>query len=373
MKRAFLVSAVCALGLAACGQGNQTIRIGFIGPLTGDAASFGVDTLNGTRIAVDEINAAGGINGKKVELIAEDGRCNGADATSAVQKLVNVDQVVAIIGGQCSSETLAAAPVAEAAKVILISPVSSSPDVTKAGDYVFRVYPSDALKGKALGAYFAKAGFKKIAIISENTDFCQGVRGSVKANLPAGVTLAFDEVVDQGTKDYRTLMTRLKATDFDAFLVNGQSDATVVEMVKQMRALGMKQQIVGTDTSDSVSLGQMAKEAVEGLKPLSVPSLSEENPKGSDFAKVFRQRYDEPKFSMFFAALAHDAAKLTIEKIGEVGTGEPLKNALYALKSYDGVVGSFHFDEYGDVQGIPYAMKQFKDGQLVQSEIIPLD
>ena len=96
MKRALFVSAAFALGLAACSQGNQTVRIGYVGPLTGDAASFGVDTLNGAKIAVDEINAAGGINGKKVELIAEDGKCNGADATAAAQKLVNVDQVVAI-------------------------------------------------------------------------------------------------------------------------------------------------------------------------------------------------------------------------------------------------------------------------------------
>lgn len=373
MKRVSLISAVLALGLTACGQDGSTIRIGFIGPLTGDAASFGADTLNGARIAVDEVNAGGGVHGKKVELIAEDGKCNGADAAAAAQKLVNIDKVVAIIGGQCSSETLAAAPIAEAAKVVLISPVSSSPEVTKAGDYVFRVYPSDALKGKALGAYLATAGFKKLAIISENTDYCQGMRDAVKVSLPKGTSLAFDEVVDQGTKDYRTLMTRLQKSDFDVFVANGQSDATVVEMVKQMRDLGMKQQIVGTDTSDSATLGQMAPEAVEGLKPLSVPSLSEDNPVAANYARMFRQRYDEPKFSMYFTALSHDAAKLAIEQIGVAGTGESLKNALYDLKSYDGVVGAFHFDQNGDVVGIPYAMKEFKNGQLIQSEVVPID
>lgn len=373
MKRSFIASGILALALSAC-SGSDTVRIGFIAPLTGDLSSAGSDMLNAMRIAVDEVNSAGGINGKKVELIAEDGRCNGADSASATQKLVNVDKVVAIVGAGCSSETLAAAPIAEAAKVVMVSPLSSSPDVTKAGDYIFRNYPSDGLKGKAFGVYLGKAGYKKIAIISENTDFCQGMRDAVKANLPADTVVAFDEVVDQGTRDFRTLMTRMKDADFDVFLANSQSDAGVAEMAKQMRDLGMKQQIIGTDAADSINLGQIAKEAVEGLKPLSVPMLDESTGAASSFAKVFRQRYDEPKFGMFFAALTYDAANVLMQEIGKVGTdGEKLKRALYDLPSFAGVSGTFHFDENGDVIGIPFAMKEFKDGKLVQAEIIPIE
>lgn len=373
MKRSLLLGAVCTLALSACSSGNSTIRLGYIGPLTGDAASYGVDTLNGVRIAVDEVNAAGGMNGRQVELRAEDGRCNGADATSAAQKLINVDKVVAIIGGQCSSETLAIAPVAEAAKIVVISPVSSSPDVTKAGDYIFRVYPSDALKGKAMAAFFTKSGFKKVAMITENTDFCQGIRRSIMGRLPNGVSMAFDETVDAGTKDYRTLMTRLKDTDFDVFIANGQSDATVSEMDKQLRALGMTQVIVGTDVSDSATLGQIATEAVEGSFALSVPSLSEDNTNGAAFAKTFRDKYGEAKATLFFGALAHDAARLVIQTIGQAGTGEALKNALYQIKGYQGIAGTFSFDQNGDVVGIPFAMKTFKGGKLMQSEIVPTE
>ncbi len=371
MKRSLLFLPLFALTLTACG-GDKTIRIGYIGPLTGDAVSYGSDTLNGVRIAVDAMNAAGGIHGKNVELIAEDGHCNGADATSAAQKLVNVDKVVAIIGGQCSSETLAIAPVIEAAKVVLISPISSSPDVTKAGDYVFRVYPSDALKGKVFAGYFTKNNVKRVAILSENTDFCQGIRTSVSAGLPSGTSMVFDEQVDPGTKDFRTLMTRLKSTTFDVFIANGQSDAVVAEMAKQMRALGMKQQILGTDTADSATLGEIAKEAVEGLKPLSVPALDESNTEASDFAKMFRERYDEPKATMFFAALAHDAAQVLMQTIGEVGTGEALQKALGQVKDFKGIAGTFSFDENGDVVGIPLAFKVFHDGKLEQSEVVPL-
>ena len=373
MKRTLVLSALVALTLSACGQtGDRTIKIGMIAPLTGDLASAGADISGAARMAVDELNATGGINGKMIELIVEDGRCNAADATNAAQKLVNADKVVAIVGDVCSSGTLAMAPIVEAAKIVALSPTSSSPDVTMAGDYVFRNYPSDGLKGKALGAYLQKAGFKKIAMISENTDFCQGLAKAVKNDAPHSLQVVFDEQVDPGTKDFRSLFTRLKEKDFDVFFANAQSDTTVAEMAKQMRALGMKQQIVGSDTADSATLGQLAKEAVEGLKPLSVPGLDDTNPKGATFSKAFRDKYGEPKFGLFFAALAYDATKVLAQQIAAVGTGEALKNSLYTMPPYAGVAGTFSFDKNGDVVGIPFAMKEFKDGKLVQSELIPL-
>ena len=376
MKRSLASLSLLTLALVACAPTTDSgpIKIGYLGPLTGDAAGYGTDTVNGTRMAVEEINAKGGINGRLIELIAEDARCNGSDAASAAQKLVSVDKVVAIVGGQCSSETLAAAPIAEAAKVVLISPLSSSPDVTKAGDFVFRDYPSDALKGKAFGNYFAKAGYKHIAIVTENTDFCQGILAVIKENLPAETTLVFAEQVDQGTKDYRSLFTRLKKTDFDVFIANGQSDATVAEMAKQLRELGMKQQIVGTDTSDSANLGKAATEAVEGLKPLSVPLLTEKDPTGATFVPAFKAKYGEPQFSAFFAATAYDAVNMLATVIAEKGTdGEKIRDGLYGLTDYKGISGTLSFDSNGDVRGIPFAMKQFKNGVLEQAELIPID
>lgn len=364
--------------LASCGtQGRENpaepIRLGYIGPLTGDAVSFGNDTVNGARMAVEEINAAGGIHGRKVSLIAEDGRCNGADAASAAQKLVSIDKVVAIIGGQCSSETLGAAPITEAAKVILLSPVSSNPDVTHAGDFVFRVYPSDALKGTALANYFATSKFTKIAMISENTDFCKGIHDSVKDALK-DATLVFDETVEPGTKDYRSLFTRLKDTDFDVFLVNGQSDSTVAAMVQQMRELGLQAPIVGTDTADSVTLGQIAKEAVEGLRALSVPSLSKTDPRGGPFVRTFEEKYGTPQVGFFFSALSYEATHLLLETIEVTGTnGEKIRDGLLASSGYDSVIGTLTFDKFGDIQGIPFALKEFRGGVLTEVERIPLN
>ncbi len=368
MKKSVMLAALF-VALAACSQSQKTIRIGYIGPLTGDAASYGSDTLNAVRIHVDEINAAGGIDGKMIELIAEDGRCNGADAASAAQKLVNVDNVIAIIGGQCSSETLAAAPIVEAAKIPMISPVSSSPDVTKAGDFIFRNYPSDAYKGKVLANILKQKGFTKIAILSENTDFCQGIRTTIAANLPTGA-LVFDEIVDPGTKDYRTLATRLKDLEFDALIINGQSDATNAEMTKQARELGIVQPFFGTDTADSATLLAQAGEAVEGMTFINTSSrLGEGGP--DSFAAKFRAKFGEPKSNLSYATLAYDALGVLAETIGKIGTdGVKIKDALDVLERYQGEAGTFSFDANGDVVGIGYAVKQFQSGAIVELELV---
>ncbi len=376
MKKLLALSSLLTL-LSSCAprspQDTGPVKLGFIGPLTGDIAGLGADLLNGVRMAVEEANARGGVSGRKVELVAEDGRCNGADSASAAQKLVNVDRVHAIVGGACSSETLAAAPITEAGKVVLISAVSSSPDVTQAGDYVFRNYPSDAFKGPALAKLFQRVGLTKLAIIGENTDFCQGVRRSVTDSLLPGTDLVFDEVVDPGTKDFRSLFTRLKEIDFDVLLANAQTDAGIAAMATQMRELGLHQQIVGSDVADSATLGQIAKGAVEGLKLISVPGLDESLPSGQAFAEKVRATFGEPQYGMFFVALAYDATNILLSAVAKAGTeGGALRDAV-AAADHDGIAASYSFDQNGDVRGVPFAMKEFIDGKLVQSELIPLE
>lgn len=367
MKKHILTLGFFILTLASCTAGTKDpIKIGYIGPLTGEAASYGADTLNGTKIAVDEINAKGGIDGRQIQLIAEDGRCTGADAASAAQKLVNVDKVVAIIGGQCSGETLAAAPIAEAGQVVMISPISSSPDVTEAGTFIFRDYPSDALKTKAIATYLGEEGLLKLAMITENTDFATAFRNALRVDL-GGENIAFDEVVEPNTKDFRTLITRLKEMEFDIFFPNAQSDAVMAAMMQQLREQGLTQPAITHDVGDSATLGEIATEAVEGLLVIAVPSA------GSDgaFATKFREQFGDPQATMSFAAHAYDAMNVLAEVIGSAGTdGTALRDALYALPSYTGVVGAFHFDANGDVVGIPYELKTFRDGKIETIEQI---
>lgn len=368
MKRLLALSALSTILLTACAP-KDVIKIGYIGPLTGDAASYGVDTLNGVTLAVSEVNARGGINGKQVKLIAEDARCNGADAASAVQKLVNVDKVPAIIGGQCSGETLAAAPIVEEAKVLLLSPLSSSPDVTLAGEYVFRDYPSDALKTKAIATLLKKNGWSKVVLLSENTDFAQGFRTSLKKDI-GDKTVVFDEVVEPGTKDFRTLMTRLQKLDFDLFFPNAQSDAVMGAMIQQLREAGLKQQILTHDVGDSLTLLELAKDAINGTYVVNVPTAGE----GGEFEKRFTEKFGKPQATIAFAAHAYDAANLILQAIEDGAMDGPaLKTYLDDLATYNGIIGTFSFEENGDVVGIPYGLKQFQNGKIVQVEAIPVD
>ncbi|KKW18983.1 MAG: Receptor family ligand-binding protein, partial [Parcubacteria group bacterium GW2011_GWF2_50_9] len=154
---------------------KEPIKIGVLVPLTGDGAPYGEPARNVYLLAAEEINAAGGVSGQPLELIIEDSKCNGKDATSAAQKLINIDKVQIILGGFCSSESIAATPVAEAAKVAILSPGSSSPDLTGISPYFFRNYPSDASQGKVLAEAAATRGWKKIAFLQEQTDYALGV------------------------------------------------------------------------------------------------------------------------------------------------------------------------------------------------------
>jgi len=363
MRKTLLVS-LMACALVACqggGSDNESITIGYIGPLTGDASPYGVDTLNGMLLKASEINAAGGINGKLIEIVTEDGRCTGADAASAAQKLIHVDKVVAIIGGQCSGETLAAAPIAEEAQIVMISPLSSSPDVTDAGDFIFRNYPSDALKTEAMAAYFVENGYEKIAVITENTDFAVAFRDALKKNLGEDA-FVFDEVVEPNTKDFRSLITRLKDIEFDVFFPNGQSSATIGAMLQQVREQGFEQLAVSHDVAQDQSLLEIAPKASEGLQAINVPAVSDD----SEFGSKFLEEYGATQAAMAFAAHAYDAMGVLAEAIGSVGTDSiAIRDYLNDLTAYEGVVGSFSFDPNGDVVGIPYVLWEVQDGAYV--------
>lgn len=366
MKKLSALGVLAALVLAACQPAAPTedgpIKLGFIGPLTGDAASYGKDTLNGATLAIDEINAAGGINGRQIELVAEDGRCTGTDAASAAQKLVNVDKVVAILGGQCSGETLAAAPIAEAAKVVMLSALSSSPDVTDAGEYVYRDYPNDALKTKAMAGYFAEKGYANVAIITENTDFASAFRASLKENLPEGAVV-FDEVVDPNTKDFRSLMTRLKDVEFDVFFPNGQYTSTIGPMLQQLREQGLEQPAVTHDAGQDKTVIDIAGDASEGLQAINVPAVSDT----SDFGQKFIAEFGGAQAAMAFAAHAYDAVGVMAKAIEANGaTSQGIKTYFDSMDNYSGVVGNFSFDENGDVVGIPYVLWEVQNGQYVE-------
>lgn len=374
MKRILVPLFALGILLSACqptamDDGTGPIKIGFIGPLTGEAAPYGVDPLAGVQLKVDEVNAAGGINGREVQLIAEDGKCTGSDAASAAQKLVNVDNVVAIVGGPCSGETLAIAPIAEFAGVVVMSPLSSSPDVSTAGNFIFRNYPSDALKTKAMAAYFAKQGLDTVAIFTENTDFAQSFRTSLMTDYGED-HFVFDETVEPNTKDFRSLLTRLKDADFDVLVANNQFPATTAALIQQARELGITQLAISHDTADTLEMVELAGDAAEGFQVINVQSMDDSNPFG---AKVSSAGHSV-QGALVYVAQGYDAAGVLLDAMASVGTdGAAIRDYLYDLPAYNGVIGTFSFDENGDVEGVDYALKEVQDGAFVKVGDAPVN
>lgn len=373
-KRSLTILAFSAFLLASCDVGGdqEPIKIGYIGPLTGDANTYGLDTLHGAEIKVEEINAAGGINGRPIEFVVEDARCTGSDSAAAAQKLINIDGVIAIVGGICSGETLAAAPIVEAAKVPLMSPGSTSPDVKNAGDFVFRNIPSDALAADATAKYLKNKELTKVAMITENTDFAMAFGNSLVSNLEEG-SVIFNEIVEPNTKDFRTLVTRLQGMEFDAFIANAQTTAVGAAMAVQFREQGFEQPIFTNNGVVSPVLGELAGEAAEGMKAVMPPSEGANAQLFNAFVAKFTEKYGTAASSITYAANSHDVVGVFAQAIGVVGMdGVALRDYFYNFDGYDGTVGRFSFDQYGEVVGIDLEIQELKDGEFVKIENVSL-
>lgn len=329
---------------------NEPIKIGFISPLTGDAVVAGEIAKNATEMALGEINESGELK-RKLEIIYEDGKCNGKDAATAAQKLINIDRVKIILGGDCSSETLAVAPLAESNKVILFSSFSSSPLISQAGDYVFRNSPSDADFGKTDANFIVSQGIKNIAIITENTDYSQGVRGVMKSIFKQkNVDIIADEIFNSGTKDFRTNLSKIKPLNPEAVYINvGTSPASAGIIAKQMKELGITNVKIFSNPmladKDAIDAGG---KAVEGAIFSDGKDLSQLA--GSTIQKYKEKYQKDPAYSYLMTA-RYDSLYIIKNAIKNCGddNSDCIKEYLYNMPKYDGTFGSYKFDSNGDL------------------------
>ncbi len=338
------------------------IKIGFFGPLSGDTAAYGEPALRGLAMAVEEINKNGGIDGKEVAIISEDSKCNGKDAVSAVTKLIDVNHVDYLVGGSCSSEVLAVAPIAKEKNVLLFSPFASSPQI--AGIGVFRVVPSDALAGPFMAGELVK-DYKKMAIVSEKTDYALGLKSELaKPYLAAGGEIVADESFDTNTADFRSLLQKIKSQNPDLVFLNPQSGAAGARLAKQAREMGIKTQFAAffITGEDFTSEG-----AAEGTIVFDVPSLAKSEI-ANKFLSDYETTYGKPSYA-FAAGSAYDilhVLKIAIEKSGP--NNEKIREYLFAMKPYTGVVGTFSFDRSGDTAGLGYTKLVVKNKKVVPFE-----
>lgn len=339
---------------------KEPIKIGFIGPLTGDAANIGQNAKAAVEIAVSEVNATGGINGRTLEVIYEDGKCNGKDASNAASKLINVDKVPVIFGGACSGETSSFTGAAEQAKVAVLSYCSSAPAITQAGDYIFRDYPSDLYQG-AFGAdyIYTKLGKKKVAVLFVKSDWGVGIKDVFIENFKKlGGTIVAEEGYEQTARDLRSNLTKIKAANPETVYFLGYTEASIPG-IKQAKELGLKAALFGGDAWDDSKIWTEVGTAGEGAMYSVVSALLNEKFKTDMKAKVGSDEI------AVCTPTAYDGLKILAGVLGKVeANGEAIKNELYKTVYAGGVSSAeIRFDQNGDLVGANFVVKTVKDGK----------
>jgi len=347
--------ALCgALALAGCNKsenadsstGSDTIKIGEYACLTGETASFGTASHQGSQMAIDDANAKGGILGKKLKLITEDDQSKPGEAATAVRKLISREHVVALIGEMVSSRSLEAGPIAQQNKIPMVSG-SSNPNVTKIGNYVFRVCFVDSFQGTVMGK-FALDSLKKtrIAVLTDvRQDYSVGLAQSFKEYFTKnGGTVVAEQSYSSGDQDFNAQLTSIKAANPEAIFVPGYYNEVGL-IALQARALGITVPLMGGDGWDSPTLTQIGGAAMEGNFFTNHFSTEDQSPIIQDFIREFEARYNRDPDAL--AALGYDAAKVLLDAMVRAGSTDPAKvrDALATTKDFQGVTGKITIDE----------------------------
>ena len=340
-----------ALLAASCGQerrpaASQGISIGFFGALTGPQATFALSGRNGAKLAFDERNRAGGVLGKRLELLVEDDHNDPSEAASAVTKLITRDQVVALIGENASSRSLAAAPIAQQYRVPMVSPSSTNLEVTKKGDYIFRVCFIDPNQGKALATFSRKtlgAGTAAF-LVDVKSDYSVGLADAIRRDFEAsGGRVVAEQRYSEGDSDFSAQLTAIRPAAPDVLFVPGYyTDAGLI--ARQARALGIQAALVGADGFDSPKLVEIGGPSVEGVYFSNHYTPEDPSPAVRSFVAAYRQAFGADPDSI--AALSYDAARLIADAMQRAGSteGKRVRDALASTRDFPGVTGRITFD-----------------------------
>lgn len=352
----------------------NVVKIWVIAPLSGPAATYWEDFLHGYTHVVDAVNEAWGINGQKIELVVEDGKCSGKDAAAAVQKLINVDNVEIILGWWCSSETIAAGKIAQQAWVVMVSAGSSSPEVSEIGDYIFR-YWNDADVANVLAEYFANQEVATIWLVYENSDYAVAYANTVRELFEGDIVV--DERFATEEKDFAILAKNVAtvAEDLDALVFVPQSEANTISFVKALVDEEvwwvLNGKLYGTDTVLSSSTIEWLWEDADGIKWFRFPEADGLDANAKEMISRLMSEYTA-KTSDVFVLLAADSAELVLEAIEQRGDSAEEVKAYIEWITSDNMrqanFGSFYFDEQGDGQWIPFVLVEIVNGELVTVE-----
>jgi branched-chain amino acid transport system substrate-binding protein len=367
MKRILLSSLIIAslLSTFACqsGGGGDKVKIGVFMSLTGDTANFGISSTNGIKMAADEVNAAGGINGKQVELDVQDDRSDPSEAATIVTKFVTQDGVNAILGEVASSRSIAAAPIAQNAKIPMLTPSSTNPEVTKKGDYIFRSCFIDPVQGAAIAQFAARTLNAKRAgiMVDRKNDYSTGLEKVIDATFTKmGGQIVVTQSYQAGDQDFNAQITSIKGANPDVIFVPGYY-GDVALFAKQARDKGVTVPLVGGDGWDAKQLYEIGGKALNGSYFTNHYSPYDTDPAVVKFVNDYKTRYGAIPDAL--AATAYDAARIMFDAIKRANSldGKAIRDSLAATKDFPGVTGKVTFNSDRDAVK-PIVMIEIKDG-----------
>lgn len=355
-----LVIAIVLLVQSRDNEQEGSVTIGFIGPLTGDTANIGQNAKAAVEIAVDEVNASGGVDGKELRVIYEDGKCDGKSANLAAAKLINVDHAPLILGGACSGETGGFTDLAEQNKRVVLSYCSSAPKITQGGDYIFRDYPSDTFQGKFAAEYaYTRLKKQNAAVFYIQTEWGTGVKDVfVKEFKNLGGTIVLEEGHANTQRDFRTSIAKLKTSNTDIIYFLGNTEDSAAAL-KQFKENNINLPILGGDVWDDETLIKLSGPAAEGIQYSKVFA-----PLNDSFKAKMKEKLGKDEITIC-SPQAYDAVKITTNVLKDAGTDpEKIKNALYRVKSYRGVSNdNISFDQNGDLLSANFEVKEVRNGK----------
>jgi len=354
----FVAGLVLSLAISGCG-----IKIGLAGPFTGPIAETGGTIKKAVELAVDQVNKAGGINGKQVDLLVEDDKADPKEAAAIANKFVADPAVLGVLGDYNSSCTLAAAPVYNRVGMTHIAYGSTSPAVTAAGAFTFRDITTDAYDGEFVAKWTIDEGFKKIAILYENDDYGKGLADVYNKKVTElGAKVTMQEPYNLGeTKDFSAILTKLKNTAPDALFIAGQYNETAM-IVKQGKRLGIDLPVFGSNGLYSDALIQLGGPDAEGIRVIGAFHSSADYPEAKAFIDSYKTKWgQEPDI---WAAFAYDAANIMFAAVKNGGEDRKKINEwMTTLKDFKGATGTTTFDKNGDCLKQPIKLI-IKDGKF---------
>ena len=369
--RFIALSGLMALAFPSCSKKQESgIPVGQFASLTGAQASFGQSTDKGVQLALEEINAAGGVLGQPLRVITKDNQSKPGETSTAVRELITRNKVVALIGEVASGRSLEAAPIAQRSGIPMISPASTNEKVTETGDHIFRVCFIDPFQGTVCAKFARKLGVTKAAVLTDvSKDYSLGLAKSFEKEFTAGGgVITGKQSYSGGDKDFSAQLTAIKAGNPQVvFLPAYYTEAPLI--IRQARQLGISVPFIGGDGWDSPELVAVGGPSVEGCYFSNHFSEQSTDPRVVAFVDAYRKKYGGNPDAM--VALGYDSLRLLADAMKRAGTTDPAKvnTALASTKDFPGVTGKITLDEHRNPTK-PAVMLQVKDGKFAYVETV---